>query len=594
VNEGAAGFHQHQLQQRWAGQARCVVLQVGFRRGADFLAAWAAWRADAARCQRLIFVAAENQAPTRDTLRQAQRDTAPPELATQLQQAWPPNTRNIHSLQFDEGRVQLLLALGPTAQVLPSLRVQANAFWLTAEVLASRELTAVGRKAAPGASLWAPHLTAAQRAHLVTAGFVFGAHPQHAQFAPRHTAKLLPSAAVETTRAVVVGAGVAGAAVARALAQRGIEVTVLERHAEAAMEASGNAAALFHGAVHGLDGVYARLYRAAALHAQRVHAALIASGQVPGSATGLLRVADHADALPQMAALLRQQGLPADYVQALDAQAASALAGVGLERPAWHYPGGGWVAPRPWATTLLAHPNVRFVGAVAVHALRREDGQWALRDDRGQLLARAPLVVLANAATAANLLAPLGHSGWPLGFWRGQVTQWRVNNPTTLRMPVAGDGYGIPLHDGTLLCGATRELVGADDADTTPRQAEQQANLDRLQRLSGIAPHAGATLQGRVGWRLQSADSLPIAGAMPLPRFNASQRLDQARLLPREAGLFVLTALGSRGLTWAPLLAELVAAQALGEPWPLEQELADALDPARFAVRAARAATRPA
>jgi tRNA 5-methylaminomethyl-2-thiouridine biosynthesis bifunctional protein len=52
--------------------------------------------------------------------------------------------------------------------------------------------------------------------------------------------------------------------------------------------------------------------------------------------------------------------------------------------------------------------------------------------------------------------------------------------------------------------------------------------------------------------------------------------------------LFVLTALGARGLTLAPLLAQLVAAQACGTPWPLEQDLADAVDPARWRVRAAR------
>jgi tRNA 5-methylaminomethyl-2-thiouridine biosynthesis bifunctional protein len=70
---------------------------------------------------------------------------------------------------------------------------------------------------------------------------------------------------------------------------------------------------------------------------------------------------------------------------------------------------------------------------------------------------------------------------------------------------------------------------------------------------------------------------------------GSGQRLDQARLLPREAGLFVLTALGARGLTLAPLLGRLVAAQATGTPWPLEQDLADAVDPARWIVRAARA-----
>jgi len=53
-----------------------------------------------------------------------------------------------------------------------------------------------------------------------------------------------------------------------------------------------------------------------------------------------------------------------------------------------------------------------------------------------------------------------------------------------------------------------------------------------------------------------------------------------------------LTALGARGLTLAPLLGRLVAAQALGAPWPLEQDLADAVDPGRWTVRAARAAGR--
>ncbi|HRD97761.1 MAG TPA: oxidoreductase, partial [Rubrivivax sp.] len=68
------------------------------------------------------------------------------------------------------------------------------------------------------------------------------------------------------------------------------------------------------------------------------------------------------------------------------------------------------------------------------------------------------------------------------------------------------------------------------------------------------------------------------------------QRADQARLLPRQQGLFVLTGLGARGLTLAPLMADLVAAQATGTPWPVEQDLADAVDPARWLVRQARAA----
>jgi tRNA 5-methylaminomethyl-2-thiouridine biosynthesis bifunctional protein len=97
-------------------------------------------------------------------------------------------------------------------------------------------------------------------------------------------------------------------------------------------------------------------------------------------------------------------------------------------------------------------------------------------------------------------------------------------------------------------------------------------------------------MPGRVGWRLATPDRLPLAGALPLSLMPAGTRLDQARLLPRRAGLFVHIALGSRGLTLAPLMGALLAAQIAGAPWPLEQDLADALDPGRFLVRHARRA----
>jgi tRNA 5-methylaminomethyl-2-thiouridine biosynthesis bifunctional protein len=166
-----------------------------------------------------------------------------------------------------------------------------------------------------------------------------------------------------------------------------------------------------------------------------------------------------------------------------------------------------------------------------------------------------------------------------------------------LRLPVAGDGYAIPVQGAGvaagLLCGATREAGEPGLAGSAPalRDEDHQHNLQRLLRLTGLQAPADATLwQGRAGWRLHSDDRLPIAGALSCAVMSPGQRLDQARLLPRESGLFVLTALGARGLTLAPLLAQLVAAQASGTPWPLEQDLADAVDPGRWLVRAARAA----
>ena len=153
-------------------------------------------------------------------------------------------------------------------------------------------------------------------------------------------------------------------------------------------------------------------------------------------------------------------------------------------------------------------------------------------------------------------------------------------------MPLAGDGYALPL-PGALLCGATRQ---DNDTDASTRDSDHQHNLARFERLTGLVPPSDPQhWQGRVGWRLHADDQLPIAGAVPAWCADPLARIDQCRLLPREPGLFVLSALGARGITLAPLLGRLVAAQATGTPRPLEQDLVDAIDPGRWWVRAARA-----
>ena len=403
--------------------------------------------------------------------------------------------------------------------------------------------------------------------------------------APRFVPRRLPLIQVHSADAIVVGAGLAGAAAAHALAQQGLLVTVLERAAGPAQGASGNPAGLFHGALHPQDGLYARLYRAAALVAANSYRQALQDGAVAGQVQGLLRQQTDAAGLPGMLHTLRAQGLPSDYVQALSAAEASALAGVRLLSPCWFYPGGGWVALPDWVRAALRSPGIDLRTSAAVQSLQRVGSQWQLLDEAGRVLAQSALVVLCNAEQVTRLLRPWGADAWPLTQARGQVTHWALNSQATLRLPVAGDGYALPLPNG-LLCGATRQ-----EADSEPalRPADHWHNVERLRRLTGLTPPGdAATWLGWVGWRLNSDDRLPMAGPLPLRDMPAGQRLDQARLLPREPGLFVLTALGARGLSLAPLMGRLIAAQATGTPWPLEQDLVDAVDPGRWTVRAVR------
>jgi tRNA 5-methylaminomethyl-2-thiouridine biosynthesis bifunctional protein len=84
-------------------------------------------------------------------------------------------------------------------------------------------------------------------------------------------------------------------------------------------------------------------------------------------------------------------------------------------------------------------------------------------------------------------------------------------------------------------------------------------------------------------------DRLPLVGALP-DYSAAAGKIERLRDVPRHAGLYGLLAYASRGLIWAPLAAEMLAAQLENEPLPLESTLAAALDPGRFMLKMQRKA----
>ncbi|MGA1317233.1 MAG: FAD-dependent oxidoreductase, partial [Rubrivivax sp.] len=215
--------------------------------------------------------------------------------------------------------------------------------------------------------------------------------------------------------------------------------------------------------------------------------------------------------------------------------------------------------------------------------------RWAVEDPEGRVLAQASVVVLAAGADLPALVGPLGLEGLPWQTRRGQI-DWCRDGPT-LRQPLTGQGYAVSLPDGRLLFGAT----SAESDRITPSDADTEHNRSRLEMLTGHRPRPGQPGGGsRVSRRLGMPDRLPVVG--PLPRRDAdtevarSSRRDQVRFIPRQPGLFVCGGFGSRGLTWAPLAAQVICAWLEGTPMPLEADLLDAIDPARWQVRAYRRA----
>lgn len=597
---------------RWAERTQFTILETGFGLGVNFLATWDAWRADPRRSARLDYVSLELH-PVRAADLLAHAPPALHTLATELAAQWPPPVRGLHRIALDEARVHLLLAFGDAADLTPRLKLAADALYLDGFAPArnpamwTHELfRALARLTRPGARAAAYTVAHAVQKGLSQAGFELDLQPGwggkqqrlQATFNPvwkrtRHTLPT-PWPATQPRHAVVIGAGLTGAACAHALAQRGWTVDVLEAGPRPAGGGSALPAGLAHLQPSADDNLLSRL----------THAGMAALRRA---------LPPHSQDLAQFSPAMLT---PADAAEAQRMHDWRSAVQLPPQMAQWTE--GGWrvdsavLANQALCAAWLASPRITLRCHAQAAALRDDGGAWAVLDAAGHPLARAPQIVLASALQTPQLLAASGlipSPDWlPLHPLRGQAQVLPARLWPALRaleQPWMGSGYVLrlpaaavrllqpaahPAETDWLLVGATFET---EDSPLTPAQAwaHNRASLGALTATPPLPEHAGA-LRHYVGVRAASADRLPYCGPLadlaPLlanPQRAAGKQLHELARLP---GLAVCAGMGSRGLTLAALLAETLAAQLEGTPLPIETDLADALDPARVALRRLR------
>lgn len=591
------------LPERWredgAGVASFTILELGFGLGVNFLATLQAWREHGAPGARLHYVSIEGHplAPG-DLAHGLHALDAPPGDARQLVDQWPAALPGLHALDFEDGRVALTLCLGDAGALLPRLQLGADAFFLDGFSPARNPamwqpqlLRGLARLARPGATIATWSAAAAVREALQAGGFAMERIAGHAgkrhRLRGRHAPQWRsfpapPSPPQWAERTVlVVGAGLAGAAVAAGFARRGWRVSVLESAMQAGTGGSGQPLCADHLHLSADDNQLARLTRAALSWRTRER-----SPGAPGPLGKLMIDADPRQAAHRLAMLARLD-LPRSYAQHLAQDEASDLAGLRLPHGGLWLPACDAVEPAAliggWLGSSAA---IRLHTGAAVAGLQRDDSGWVALDGSGQALARGALAVLANAGDAPRLarLALL-----PMRRVRGQSTLLPRERVGMLRVLLSGSAYAAPLDD-SILCGAS-----FDDGDSLQASsAVDQGNLERLANMLGTDARAwrGCGRTAAVGYRYALRDHLPAIGALhdePACLREAAALLRNDRLaLPRVDTLYGAFGFGSRGLLWATLAARLLPALAEGDPLPLEADLARAVDPGRFIRRMLR------
>lgn len=383
------------LPQRWGAgaDARFTIIETGFGLGLNFLAAWSAFVRPGNTTERLHYVAAEQHPFSAGDLAIAHRRW--PELAAlsgELAQQWPMLTRGFHRLHLAGGRVTLTLLFGDALQLLPQLEASADAFFLDGfspeknpRLWSPALCQEFARLAAPGATLATWTVAGSVRNALISAGFAvekrpgFGTKRQMlaGRFAGHTVHTRAHAAPAQDARSVtVIGAGLAGTFCAERLAARGWSVTLVERHAQAAQEASGNPAGLLRPIVNKEDAVNARLSRPALGYALRHFSALVAQGcALPWRQSGVLQLARDAVEAERLAEIVALHALPADWVRYVDAAEAADIAGCAVRGPGWWMPTAAWASPPALCHANLNRLEMPIRQAFSANALLHRQGR---------------------------------------------------------------------------------------------------------------------------------------------------------------------------------------------------------------------------
>ncbi|GGP18992.1 bifunctional tRNA (5-methylaminomethyl-2-thiouridine)(34)-methyltransferase MnmD/FAD-dependent 5-carboxymethylaminomethyl-2-thiouridine(34) oxidoreductase MnmC [Silvimonas iriomotensis] len=582
------------LPERWRERDVFTIAETGFGQGLSFLVTWQAWQNDPQRATRLHFVSVEKHPfSTEDLAVLHQRYPALAALSAELLAQWPQLTPGFHRLNLDGGRVTLTLLLGEAVTLLSQLDARIDAIYLdgfspdkNADIWSVDVLRALWRNTTPDTTLATYTVARTVRDALTEAGFAphketgFGSKRKRLAGTVAHAPHSRPVYAGER-QALVIGAGMAGCAVAERLAARGWQVTVLDQSATPAQGASGNHVGLMHAHFTRDDNLLARLTRAGSEFTLQHLAGFATAPQQPvWGRPGLVQVARTADQAQTFRTIAHSGDWPAAMLRWLEPDQVAQQFSLATDWGAWWFERGAWVQPRSFCEASLARyaDRIRFIGNQHVAQLGYVDGDWCASDSAGQLLARAPVAVLAHAFAAKQL--PLA-AELPLTASQRSTTLIAEGALPPVQAGISGAGYVTPALDGW-------HTTGAAVAQTGQETAAAAENIQRSQALfADCAITPAQTGRTRLCVRPGSADRMPLVGALPLPAHQQG-KAHQLFHIRRYPDLYGLLGLGSRGLTFAPLAAELIAAQLNGEPLPLERDLVQAIDPARFLLRALR------
>lgn len=392
-------------------------------------------------------------------------------------------------------------------------------------------------------------------------------------------------AVISEPHSVVIGAGVSGLFAAWSLANRGIQVTLVDKSAPLA-GASGNPRALLAPKMTPIHHVDEHLHTIGYLYSSRVYRQftdMAKTAKIPPvlESTGALDLLMKANIGTEQIA-----DYPDDMATTLSPDQAQACSGLKEQNLATnlYLPQAGLVNPQALMQIILQHPLIRFQ-QLTVDSIDETKTQVSIRGydkDNAALTIDADNVVICAAFESHDIDKRI----FDCRKIRGQLS-WFTPTPQQLahlpKIPLKYSGYctlftaqtdndsfdNAAVHQPQFLLGAS---FIRNDIDTHIRHEEHQISRDKLvtaiPEMSAIIPTDTRLWQGRAGVRTQTPDYHPIVG-----RLSDSNRM------------WVISAMGAKGYALAPICADALVDMMTGTFAPLSEAMLARLSPNRVRLQ---------
>ena len=617
----------NQLWERWVNyqEAHFVIAETGFGTGLNFFAVTTLFREFRQKhpdspLKRLYFTSFEKYPLPLDALQQAHLAYLQfSHLAQHLQQNWLNPIQGCYRFHFDETTLDLWF--GDVAENLPQLGDYMNdkidAWFLDGfapsknpDMWNEQLYQQMFRFTKPQGTFATFTAASAVRKGLENAGFNMtkrkGFGKKRECLSGQKTYEKLTAlstpwfhsqpANLNKQDIAIIGGGIASLCTAISLVKRGAKITIYCEDEQTALNASGNKQGAFYPQLSDDNERNIRFYiHAFAYGHQFLQWAIQQQIKFEHEFCGVALCAYNEKAESKLNKIA-ELNLPSDLYQLLSQSELSEKVGLPLPLGGAFIPQGAWLAPRQLVQhtfAFLEKQGVQIKTLQKVTTLSQTEHGWQITTAENETFCHE-VVVLANGHKLTKFEQTQKLPLYPV---RGQVSQIPTSeNLLKLKTVLCYDGYLTPADQAK-----TSHCIGAshvrDNATREFSLTEQQENQQKIQQNIPEEWTKEVDTSGnlaRIGVRCSVRDLTPMMGAVPhfsaqqtqyQNLFNLRRRKQPIEQAENYPNLYLIGALGSRGLTSAPFLGETLASLIYGEPLPMSEDLIHNLMPNRSWVR---------